>query len=170
MADSDYAVDDSGLLVPPHFDDGTISAPVGTIGAHAAPMVPARSELLPSAKSSVITPATALPPRAGLPSRRAAVAPVALAPAGRLNWIYGVLGIITGLASFVWPLVCLTVLVGLALSAVGASRAARLRHRGATGRGIAIVGVVIGLASAANLVFGISQMLQLGSQVNHLLP
>lgn len=84
--------------------------------------------------------------------------------------MFGVLGIVTGLASFVWPLVCLTVLVSLALSAVGASRANRLRHRGATGRGLAVIGVVIGLASAANLVFGISQMLELGSSVGKLLP
>lgn len=151
MAEPEYAVDESGLLIPP------------SLGAF-EPQPPVQA--LPQA--SVTAPPPSAIQRPGVPTRQPAPSP--LPPAGKLNWIFGVFGVLTGLASFVWPLLCLTVLVSLALSAVGISRFNRLRRRGANGRAVAVVGLVIGLASAANLVFGISQMLQLGSLVDHLVP
>ncbi|MFC4241905.1 hypothetical protein ACFOYW_00855 [Gryllotalpicola reticulitermitis] len=164
MTEPEYAVDDSGLLVPPRFDAGT--AGDGRAPAVAAAQPPRTAAVRASAVGYSPTALT----RPGVPTHRPASATAPLPTAGKLNWIFGVLGIATGLASFVWPLLCLTVLVSLALSAIGISRANRLRRRGANGRAVAIVGLVIGLASAANLVFGISQMLQLGSFVTHLLP
>jgi len=148
MADPEYAMNENGFLVPPALDGQPHPA------------------AWPQASGPVYVPASY--PRPGMPLRRRDPAP--LPRAGRLNWIFGVLGIVTGLASFVWPLLCVTVLVSLALSAVGLSRFNRLRRRGANGRAIAVAGLVIGLASAANLVFGISQMVQLGSMVSRVLP
>jgi len=149
VAEPEYAVDDNGMLIPPSFEGAPSSS------------VP-RPPLTPSYESA------AMPSRPLTPLARRAPEP--LPPAGRLNWIFGVLGILTGLASFLWPLVCLTVLVSLTFSAFGISRANRLRRRGANGRAVAVVGLVIGLASAANLVFGFTQLFELQSQLSGLLP
>ncbi|WP_344756292.1 DUF4190 domain-containing protein [Gryllotalpicola koreensis] len=155
FASGAFALDENGFLVPPPFD-----------GQPAHAFESRRDHAQEVAYSS---PALAELGWQRPPSAREAAAPPQQ-PAGRLNWVFGALAIVTGLASFVWPLVCLTVLVGLALSAVGISRANRLARRGANGRGIAIVGLVIGLASAANLVFGFSSLFELQSQLSSLLP
>jgi hypothetical protein len=165
MTDRHFALDQDGLLVPPSFGAATASAPEAQI-ARADARVLAPSPVL--AEPGRSRPADE--PQRSVTQRSVTQRSVTQRPVGRLNWIYGVLAVLIGAASFVWPLVCLTVLVSLGLSAIGISRANRLRRRGANGRGIAIVGLAIGLASAANLVFGFTQFVELGSFVNSLLP
>lgn len=155
MSETRFALDENGFLIPPSFGDQP-AQPFEARREHAEEIryaSPALAEL--GWQQPVAT-----PERATAPQR----------PAARRNWILSVLGIASGLASFVWPLLCLTVLVSLALSAVALSRANRLRRRGATGRGLAILGLVIGLASAGNLVFGFTQLFELQSQLSKLLP
>jgi hypothetical protein len=164
MPETQFVLDENGFLVPPAFG--------GTAAPAFEPRRPDAAQWHPAERQSAQHPAQHHPAPA-VRRTSPAVTPRAVAPravAGRLNWILGVLGIVSGLASFVWPLLCLTVLVSLALSAVALSRANRLRRRGATGRGLAILALVIGLASAANLVFGFTQLFELQSQLGHLLP
>jgi hypothetical protein len=155
MPDTPFTLGADGLPLPPALADAADAA-----GGPGIPGAPPQESVSPRRTARATYQAVPLHPQPAAPP----------SPAGKLNWIFGVLGIVTGLASFVWPLLFLTVLVSLALSAVGISRANRLRRRGANGRVVAIVGLVIGLASAANLVFGITELIGLGEVVNRLVP